>query len=261
MKIPRTSRWPTNIYSLSLLWSLLLGALLIYSLVLSFRALSTAITSWSSLSLDSRRTVSFPSCARLFTEPSSKRDPDGFRNSTRYECLKCGRGWESCFFASLLSTNEDWNKRRQLIGSTFCLALKKKKNWKEWYEKEILWENCINIIIVSRNFFPQREGEILWLTCLRSIWISILIKANYWHWSVFEMEVSSVQSITIMRIFFRGIGYLSKFIIHKLGGCRNLGVKVETVSSLEGWAVRGVFQVSSWPWKKIHGQQVPCSLL
>lgn len=137
----------------------------------------------------------------------------------------------------------------------------KKKNWKEWYEKEILWENCINIIIVSRNFFPQREGEILWLTCLRSIWISILIKANYWHWSVFEMEVSSVQSITIMRIFFRGIGYLSKFIIHKLGGCRNLGVKVETVSSLEGWAVRGVFQVSSWPWKKIHGQQVPCSLL
>lgn len=139
--------------------------------------------------------------------------------------------------------------------------VEKKKNWKEWYEKEILWENCINIIIVSRNFFPQREGEILWLNCLRSIWISILIKANYWHWSVFEMEVSSVQSITIMRIFFRGIGYLSKFIIHKLGGCRNLGVKVETVSSLEGWAVRGVFQVSSWPWKKIHGQQVPCSLL
>lgn len=133
-------------------------------------------------------------------------DPDGFRNSTRYECLKCGRGWESCFFASLLGTNEDWNKRRQLIGSTFCLEKKKKKLKKVVAIRErILWENCINIIIVSRNFFPNPKRRYF-----DSIWISILIKAkNYWHWSIFEMEVSSVQSITIMRIFFRGIGYLS----------------------------------------------------
>lgn len=174
--------------------------------MLSFRALSTAITSWSSLSLDSRRTVSFPSCARLFTEPSSKRGiRTGFETRLGMNVWSAAEGESRAFSRRFWVRTKIETKGDSLLDRRFASKKKKKLKRVVAIRERILWENCINIIIVSRNFFPNPKRRYF-----DSIWISILIKAkNYWHWSVFEMEVSSVESITIMRIFFRGIGYLS----------------------------------------------------
>lgn len=98
--------------------------------MLSFPALSTAITSWSSLSLDSRRTVSFPSCARLFTEPSSKRDPDGWVWKLDSVWMSEVRPRVRVVLFRVTSRSKRRLKQKEtaycsVVGSTFYLALKK----------------------------------------------------------------------------------------------------------------------------------------
>lgn len=106
---------------------------------------------------------SFVSIVREIVYRTIKRDPDGFRNSTRYECLKCGWGWESCFFASLLGPNEDWNKRRQLIAPLLDRRFIRrwKKIWEEsndgisWHEKDYLIYFYISSTCLKKLFFSS----------------------------------------------------------------------------------------------------------